>query len=559
MSEAAPHAAVPEGNREERYQALIVAARGLFPLVTLDELVAHLLFHGPTILRCAACSIALPDAKTRELAIHAARAGADVPLPPIRLPWDKGIAGRVFQSGLAACLDDPARDPEFLAAAELPPGLPEGAVLCVPLVYREERLGVFQAIAPLGRPGFDAFDRTFIDGIASMATSAIMRLEREGQIKIMARVAGELAAAEEIQKALLPPPEVRLPHGLLLARYQAARSLGGDFYEIEPLHDGSILVAVGDVSGKGIPAALTTAQVTTEIDAMAARPVANLAEFVGVLNRHLCARISAGRFVATTFLRYVPTLGRMEVVCAGQYAPWRNQNGHWRRLEIPGSPPLGVDPDALFHVETLRCAPGERWALVTDGITEGRNREKEEYGLDRFEASLIGADPFRQIERAWEAWGSFVVQDALHDDACLALFTCLPPEAIRLEACASACKEGRAFVEGWALAAGFGDEERGRIVLGADETFTNLLRHALGGKDHGKPIFLSGALDRDELAITLRTEAPFVDITKLEPRPIGSTFGGMGLHCIRQVFDRIECRPVEGLTETTLVKKLPGM
>ncbi len=558
---------------EERYRSLLDAARGLFLLVTLDDLVRHILAKGPSILQCAACSLYLPDPKTRELIIYSARGEADPSIHTARIPWERGIAGRVFQTRQPVCLADAHDDSAFLGEFDLKSGFRTRAVLCLPLLYKDECFGVIQVLNPLHAREFSEFDRTIMEGMAAMTTSAVMRLERDREIKTIARLSGEIAAAEEIQRSLLPPEEVLLPgRGLLLARYQPARTLGGDFYAIESLQDGSVLAAVGDVSGKGIPAALTTAQIITEIGVLASRPVLHLAEFVTVLNRHLCARISAGRFIATTFLRYVPADGMMEVVRAGQFPPWRNRDGQWEPFEAPAGVPLGVDPEARFSVESVTCQPGEHWALFTDGITEGRNRTHQEYGDERFQASLLPLDPYRTLETVWQHWRRFIVEDALHDDACVVLFTCLPPVRIDLPARPSSCKRARHHVETWARAAGFPEEERGKIVLATDEAVTNLIRHghcqaqasapAQLPAGHEPALSLSGGFDRQEFRLTLRAEAPFVDLNTLAPRPLDwqnqPLPGGLGLHYIRTVFDRVECRQEGDFSVTVLIKKLPS-
>ncbi len=566
--------AAPIERRERRYRSLIEAARGLLLLVTLEDVVRHLLSHVPSIMECAACSLYLPEARTRELVIYSAHGGKgrDAHVHTARIPWDRGIAGRVYQSGRAVIVDDANADPAFHAAFDARSSFQTRAVLCLPLHGGAgddggTPTGVIQALNPLSNGPFDAFDLSLMEGVAAMVSSALARLERDRQLKTMARVAGEIAAAQEIQRSLLPPPEVALSRALVLARYQPARSLGGDFYVAQELPDGSFLAAVGDVSGKGIPAALTTAQILTEIDAQGSswshlcseqRAPVNLARFVTSLNRQLCARIAPGRFIAVTFLRYVPEAGMMEIVRAGQFAPWRMVDGAWTRLESPPAAlPLGVDPETPYAAESLACAPGEQWLLASDGITEGRDAAENEYGLGRFEASLQPGGPFAVLDGAWEAWRKFVIEDDLHDDACLLHFTCLPPARAVFPARPASCKHCRSYVEAWAIAAGLPDAERGLLVLGVDEAFTNLVRHAPGGE--GQPIAVSGELAEGELRFRLRSPGPAVDIARLPVRPLDweeGKPGGMGLHYIRKIFDRIECGEENGLAVTLLGRKL---
>ena len=196
-------------------------------------------------------------------------------------------------------------------------GLVTRSMICAPLVDRDDCFGVLQAINPIDRPVFTQLDQDIFEGLTNIVTGALVRFDREQKIHREARLAQEMAMAMEIQKSYLPPENLILPRADMRVRYRPARTIGGDFYASIPLPGDQLLAALGDVSGKGIPAALTTAQITTEMQALAPLAEKGLEAYVSALNDKLCSRLAAGRFAATTFLLYQPNFDRMEVICAG--------------------------------------------------------------------------------------------------------------------------------------------------------------------------------------------------------------------------------------------------
>ena len=171
---------------------------------------------------------------------------------------------------------------------------------------------------------------------------------------------------------------------------------------------------------------------------------------------------------------------------------------------------------------------------------EGRNRTGEEFGLERLHASLGLGGAADVLARSWAAWETFVDRDHQHDDACLALILTKPPASLEITSCASDCKRARRFIEDWALAAGYGDLERGRIVLAADEATTNIIRHTYHSAPD-RPIFLSAAIQDGHLHLRLRDYGPAVNVTELKGRALEDVRpGGLGLHLLSTVFDVVE-------------------
>jgi phosphoserine phosphatase RsbU/P len=539
----------------ERYRALLLAARSLFSLTDLEDLVENILKYSCTMMQADACSMYLPDFATKELVIYSAR-GKDDAINAFRMPWDKGIAGTVFQERKYMRIDDAQHDKRLFRTADLKTGFVTRAMVCAPLVDRDECFGVLQALNPVGRPNFTPLDEDIFDGLVNIVTGALVRFDRELKIDRESRLAQELALAMEIQKSYLPPEELSLARAEMRVRYRPARVIGGDFYASIPLSGDRLLAALGDVSGKGIPAALTTAQITGELQALAHVAEQGLAPYVNALNHALCQRLAAGRFAATTFLLYDPNREMTEVICAGQFAPWRWRNDVWEPAPVPSMLALGIFKHQCYTATEFSTQPGEKWLLFSDGINEGRNRAGEEFGLERLRASLGFGGAADVLARTWATWENFVDVDHQHDDACLALVVTKPLPTLEITSCPSDCKHARRFIEEWALTAGFADLERGRIVLAADEATTNVIRHTYkGAPDH--PIFLSAEIQDGHLHLRLRDHGPAINVAELKGRALEDIKpGGLGLHLLSTVFDVVEHTVLGDGNEWHLAKPL---
>jgi hypothetical protein len=180
----------------------------------------------------------------------------------------------------------------------------------------------------------------------------------------------ELQLARELQSRLLPPPEIAGDGYRVAARNLAARLVAGDFYDSFLLPDGAVGVAVGDVAGKGMAAALIMASVKAMLPLIAAERSA--AETLRELNRRLAAELPAREFVALAFARFAPAAGRVEIANAGLPDPYLMAAGRAPAPQVVPGPrlPLGVRREVDYLSLTLRLEPGDRLLLLTDGLAE---------------------------------------------------------------------------------------------------------------------------------------------------------------------------------------------
>jgi sigma-B regulation protein RsbU (phosphoserine phosphatase) len=556
-SSAPAYSLMDDHGMQERYRALLLAARNLFSCTSLDDLVENILKYSCTMMQAEACSMFLPDGVTRELIIYSARGKEDA-INMFRIPWDKGIAGTVFQQRKFMRIDDAMNDPRLLRVTNAKSGLVTRSMICSPLVDKDDCFGVLQALNPIDRPVFTRHDQDIFEGLTNIVTGALVRFDREMKIQREAKFAQEMTMAMEIQKSYLPPEELSLPRSEMRVRYRPARAIGGDFYASIALPGDRLLAAVGDVSGKGVPAALTTAQITAELHAHAHELEQGLGAYVTAMNDALCRRLARGRFAATTFLLHDPDRDVMEVICAGQFEPWRWRNDTWQNVPVPHALPLGIFRGQDFTATEVSAPPGEMWALFSDGINEGRSPSGEEYGLDRLRASFGTGHATEVLKRAWSCWETFVDSEHQHDDACLALILLKPSPMMEMSSAAKNCRRARDYIEAWALAAGFPDLERGRIVLAADEAVTNIMRHTYQGAPD-QPIVLSGEISDGYLHLRLRDRGPHVDFASMKGRDLDDIKpGGLGLVLLKTVFTVVEHTQLPEGNEWHLAKPLSG-
>ena len=245
------------------------------------------------------------------------------------------------------------------------------------------------------------------------------------------RSARELSIAHEIQMGMLARtfPELREFPAQSAALLRPARAVGGDLYDLFVLDRKRICLAVGDVSGKGIPAALFMAVSLATLRAIA-REIHDPVAIVTRLNDTLARRNDAALFVTLFLAVFDPETGRVEYVNAGHPPPYRlRADTPPRPLPRPSDPVLGAFAGLEFHRQSFTLRPGEGLLLYTDGITEAFSPDGELFGAKRFEALLerlsatpSGEDPEPFLEKILAALEEFAEDREQSDDITLLLF-----------------------------------------------------------------------------------------------------------------------------------------
>ena len=216
-----------------------------------------------------------------------------------------------------------------------------------------------------------------VSGILSSVSLAIIMLLRSTSMsRRQALLEGEVAAAQQVQQILVPEQIESVPGFLIESAYQPAQQVGGDFFQIMPTADEGLLLIVGDVAGKGLPAAMmvsllvgairTAAEVTDAPD-----------ELLHRLNERLVGR-SGGGF-STALAAHIAADGTVTLANAGHLPPYLDG----REIAVPGALPLGVMSGTRYETIQFHLPPGSRITFYSDGVVEAQNQKKELFGFER--------------------------------------------------------------------------------------------------------------------------------------------------------------------------------
>jgi sigma-B regulation protein RsbU (phosphoserine phosphatase) len=190
------------------------------------------------------------------------------------------------------------------------------------------------------------------------------------------RHASELEAARAVQQVLVPDNIPVIPGFLIQSVYKPAGQVGGDFFQIIPTKDGGVLAVIGDVSGKGMPAAMTVSLLVGTLRTLA-HYAQSPGEILAAMNQRMLAR-SHGGFTTCLVLRVDPD-GKLTIANAGHIAPYLAG----KELPLENGLPLGLSADTTYAESSFQLAPDEQLTLLTDGVIEARNKVGALFGFER--------------------------------------------------------------------------------------------------------------------------------------------------------------------------------
>ena len=303
------------------------------------------------------------------------------PNDPI-LAYLAGVSGVVEVEKLD--LDSPALD-EMKRA---------GVKLLVPLVSQGELIGLLNLGPRLSQQEYSADDRKLLSDLATQTAPAVRvaQLVRQQQLeaKERERIEQELRVASLIQQTLLPKALPELPGYEVAAYYQPAREVGGDFYDFMALDDGRLGLVVGDVTDKGVPAALVMATTRTMLRAAAQR-LLSPGEVLKRVNDVLVQDIPPNMFVTCLYAILEPDTGRLLYANAGHDLPYRRRAGRSEgaeELRARGMP-LGLMPGMEYEEKEIVVEKGESVLFYSDGLVEAHDPGREMFGFPRLQG-LVG-------------------------------------------------------------------------------------------------------------------------------------------------------------------------
>ena len=271
----------------------------------------------------------------------------------------------------------------------------------------------FPDLPQLGR--FDAAQtdslrgRMLFDGIAVIVTvclgyigfvhASVSEARRYARTQAeKATLEGEMAAAREVQRIMVPEKLPSVSGYAIESVYRPAAEVGGDFFQVIRLKSGRTLLVIGDVSGKGVSAAMVVSMIVGMLSVVSAF-TEEPAEILSELNRRLCGHSYSG-FVTCLVVR-LETDGRLTLANAGHPSPYLNGT----EFSLPGSVPLGLVETATYSQTALEMRAGERAVLLTDGVPEARNEQGTLLGFPGVESMLRGGADALSVAEAAQTYG----------------------------------------------------------------------------------------------------------------------------------------------------------
>jgi serine phosphatase RsbU (regulator of sigma subunit) len=265
-----------------------------------------------------------------------------------------------------------------------------GAEILLPLASQGELLGLLMLGPHLKGEAYTREERTLLDTIAPQVAPAIrvaqMVKTQQSQVRERERIEQELRTAQAIQRAFLPNVVPEFPGWQITPYYQPAREVGGDFYDFLPFPEGCLGIVIGDVTGKGVPAALVMATVHTMLHTVV-QSVNAPGEILARVNNLLAAEIPVGMFVTCFFALLDPKSGQLCYANAGHEPPYRRHDGSATELLATGMP-LGMMSDTRYDEQEVRLSPGEGLLFYSDGLVEAHNPSHEMFGFLRLQKLL---------------------------------------------------------------------------------------------------------------------------------------------------------------------------
>ena len=378
----------------------------------IEELVRLNADFARDLIGADRCSLWLIDEAKNELWTKVAHGVAQ-----LSIPMGEGLIGACVRDNQVLLVNNAEEESRLLRRVDHGSGYHTRQVLCVPLLVEGKVIGALQL---LNKPaGFTETDAGLFGLLGHFAASAIdsERLRQENESARL--VKHELALAHDVQARLLPDRPVSIDGLDCVGFCRPARSIGGDYYDLLPLKDGQFALTLGDVSGKGIPAAVMMASIQTLLRTLLQQDSLHLATVLTALNQTMFETSTPERY-STLFCGVVSrdrsTLG---YVNAGHTLPiLLRGDGRVERL-AGGGPPLALLPEMSYEQLSIRLEPGDTLIVFSDGIVEACNQAGEFWEEEEVERVLLfnAAAPLAKVpELLCAAVDNFAAGAEQYDD-----------------------------------------------------------------------------------------------------------------------------------------------
>ena len=551
--------AVDSERQARNLKALLGVAKALASEIKLDNLLQVIVAKAAEVMDAERATLFLYDQPRNELW---SKTTQKLEINEIRIPLGVGIAGTVAKTRALINISDAYADPRFDPTFDKQTGYRTRSILCLPLIGNADSLvGVIQVLNKKDRETFDEIDESLLAGLSDHITVALERgrlieayIEKE-------RLEEGLKLAHDIQMSMLPktfPPFPERRELDIFAAITPAKKVGGDFYDFFFLDEDRLCFAIGDVSGKGVPAALFMAVVKTLFKAIAGR-VQNPSDILSTVNQEIC-RDNDSQMFTTLFCGILDTrTGEIKYSNGGHNPPYHLSRAGVQQVPKTGGRVLGLLEETSYGWGRLALGSSETIFLYTDGVTEAMDPAGQLFSERRVESILTQtkfASAREQIEHLTSQITLFAAGAEQSDDITALAIRYLGPAGNKNEELRFTLKNRLAEIARlgerlgeFAAVHQLAPSVLYDLNLALEEAVTNIISH--GYSDHREhEILVRIRVESGEVIAEVKDDAPAFNpltapdadvTTPLDER----TAGGLGIHLMRKLMDEIEYQRLE--------------
>lgn len=364
----------------------------LLRALEVNELIAGELHLGPLLRRimeitkslmdAESCSLFLIEKKSGDLVFHATTGDDEAQLKEVcRLKMGCGIAGWCAEHVETVRLSDVYGDKRFNAEYDRLTNFTTRNMICVPLLIHGKLIGVSQVINRL-QGDFSEADEELMEAMMQMVSIAIDNARTHERLLHQQMLQRDLELAKSIQDSFLPSSFPVTPGYSAASHIRPAFEIGGDFFDVIELSDQRIAYVLGDISGKGVSAAMLMSSILLELRKELGNG-GNAGEILGRFNTSLCRTVSNGMFATMVLMILEPESGILESANAGHLPPIHMHGQRiWQQNKASG-PPAGIIGGIPFNCDIMTLEPGEMVLLYSDGVPDACNEDGEMLDMSR--------------------------------------------------------------------------------------------------------------------------------------------------------------------------------
>ncbi|RPI01659.1 MAG: GAF domain-containing protein [Calditrichaeota bacterium] len=371
-------------------KSLIEVTNIISSTLDLEQVLALVMEKAQEVMRAEASSVFLINQETQALECEIALGTHAGQLSKkITLAKGQGIAGWVWQNAQPLIVPDVQRDQRFYGQVDTQSGFVTRSILAVPLIWKDRLIGVAEVINRTDGKEYTEYDLNLFTTFGRQVALAIENARFHQLSLEQERLRQQLESAKEIQQSFMPQKLPQGENGIfdIAARNLPAISVGGDLFDVLMLDDRHVGLLIGDVSGKGVPAALYMARLMSDFR-FYVQQCRQPSELLEKLNNTLVDRGRHGMFVTLQFVNIDIWTGRLCYSEAGHLPMMYMKDGNASLFPAAGNPPLGILPELTFAQKEMQLTPGDIILLYTDGIVEAKNNKHLEFGMKRLTTML---------------------------------------------------------------------------------------------------------------------------------------------------------------------------